>query len=45
MAVVVEPVLTEEKLLVLLAEGHEQPALDYKRRLDLAETRDFVDLA
>lgn len=45
MAVVVEPVLTEEKLRSLLAEGHEQPALDYKTQLDLRERRDVVELA
>jgi len=28
MAVVVEPVLSEEKLRSLLAEAHEQPSLD-----------------
>jgi RNase P protein component len=43
--VVVEPVLTEEKLRSLLAEGHEQPALDYKKQLDLRERRDVVELA
>ena len=33
MAVVVEPLLTEEKLRSLLAEKHEQSCLDYKRSL------------
>ncbi len=41
---VVEPVLNEEKLTSLLAMGHEQPTLDYKKWLDLAETRDVVEL-
>ena len=45
MAVIVEPVLTEEKLLALLAEQHEQPCLDYKRRLDLSDRGDVVELA
>jgi Putative DNA-binding domain len=45
MAVAVEPVLTEEKLRSLLAEGHEQSALDYKRGLDLDQRRDVVELA
>lgn len=44
MAVVVEPVLTQEKLLALLAEGHEQPSLDYKKMLDLNERRDLIEL-
>lgn len=43
--IVVEPVLTEEKLRLLLREGHEQPELDYKTQLNLAETRDVVELA
>jgi hypothetical protein len=49
MAVVVEPILTEEKLRSLLAEQHEQSSLDFKRSLDLAATasgrRDTVELA
>jgi hypothetical protein len=45
MAVIVEPVLTEEKLRSLLAEGHEQPCLDYKRCLDLSVRREIVELA
>jgi hypothetical protein len=45
MAVVVEPVLTEEKLRSLLAEGHEQSTLDYKRMLNLAENRDVIEIA
>src|SRR5690348_15679102 len=44
MAVVVEPVLTEEKLRSLLAEGHEQSSLDYKSGLDLGQRRDTVEL-
>lgn len=44
MTVVVEPVLTEEKLRSLLAEAHEQPTLDYKEQLDLSERRDVVEL-
>ncbi|MER6813434.1 ATP-binding protein [Spirillospora sp. NPDC000708] len=45
MAVVVEPVLTSEKLLSLLAEGHEQTGLDYKSQLDLQDKADLVELA
>lgn len=45
MSVIVEPVLTQEKLLALLAEGHEQPNLDYKRTLDLNERRDLVEIS
>lgn len=49
MVVVVEPILTEEKLRSLLAEQHEQSCLDFKRSLDLAATavgrRDTVELA
>jgi hypothetical protein len=45
MAVVVEPILTEEKLRSLLAEAHEQSCLDYKRSLDLTVRRDVVELA
>ncbi|WP_345616488.1 AlbA family DNA-binding domain-containing protein [Streptomyces sanyensis] len=45
MAVVVEPVVTEEKLRELLAEASEQRALDYKEALDLSERRDLVDIA
>ncbi|OPC76470.1 hypothetical protein B4N89_46365 [Embleya scabrispora] len=44
MAVVVEPVVSVEKLREVLAEGVEQPALDYKGTLDLAEKRDLVDI-
>jgi len=44
MAVVVEPVLPEEKLRSLLAEGHEQSSLDYKKTLNLGERRDVVEL-
>lgn len=43
--VVVEPVVTEEKLRELLAEGAEQRALDYKEELNLSERRDLVDIA
>jgi hypothetical protein len=45
MAVVVEPVLTKEKLRALLTEQHEQPGLDYKRSLDLSIRRDVVEFA
>lgn len=45
MAVVVEPIVTKEKTLALLAEGYEQSALDYKRKLDLSERHDEVELA
>ncbi|WP_191246282.1 hypothetical protein [Amycolatopsis deserti] len=47
MAVVVEPVVTREKLLALLAEQHEQSALDYKTSLNLGKghARDVVELA
>jgi hypothetical protein len=45
MTVIVEPVLTEEKLRLLLDEQHEQSCLDYKRMLDLSETRHVVELA
>lgn len=45
MTVIVEPVLTEEKLRLLLDEKHEQSCLDYKRTLDLNERRDVVELA
>lgn len=45
MAVVVEPVLTEEKLRALLAEQHEQSCLDYKVRLDLGDRRETIEIA
>lgn len=45
MAVVVEPVVTQEKLLMLLAEQCEQTTLDYKSTLTLNERRDIVELA
>jgi hypothetical protein len=45
MAVIVEPVLTEEKLLALLAERNEQSCLDYKETVDLTERRDTVEIA
>ncbi len=44
MAVVVEPVLTEEKLRSLLTVGGEQPDLDFKRVSDLSVTYDVVAL-
>lgn len=44
MAVVVEPVVTKEKLRQLLAEQHEGPTLDYKETCALAEQRDLVEL-
>ncbi len=47
MTVVVEPVVTREKLLALLAEEHEQSVLDYKTTLNLGKghTQDLVELA
>lgn len=45
MAVVVEPVVTEEKLRELLAEGAEQTVLDYKEVLNLSERRDLIEIA
>jgi hypothetical protein len=45
MAVIVEPILTLEKLHELLAEGHEQQALDFKKTLDLNDRRDVVELS
>lgn len=47
MAVVVEPVVHQEKLLALLAEQSEQSVLDYKRVLNLGkgDARDVVELA
>ncbi|MEU7171457.1 MULTISPECIES: helix-turn-helix domain-containing protein [Micromonospora] len=44
MAAVVEPVLTEEKLRSLLAEGCEQSCLDFKTMCDLSHTYDTVAL-
>ncbi|GIF69310.1 hypothetical protein Ais01nite_73450 [Asanoa ishikariensis] len=44
MAVVVEPVLTEEKLRSLLDEGCEQAGLDFKTMSDLSITYDVVAL-
>lgn len=44
MAAVVEPVLSEEKLRSLLAEGCEQPCLDFKTTSDLSVTYDMVAL-
>lgn len=43
--VVVEPVVTQEKLQELLMEASEQSALDYKEALDLSERRDLVEIA
>lgn len=45
MAVIVEPVLSEEKLRTLLAEGHEQTCLDYKRLCDLTQRSEIIELA
>ncbi|WP_040793403.1 AlbA family DNA-binding domain-containing protein [Nocardia paucivorans] len=45
MAVVVEPVVTQEKLRSLLAEKCEQSALDYKSELDLSERGHLVEFA
>jgi hypothetical protein len=45
MAVVVEPVLSEEKVRSVLQEGHEQSALDYKTRIDLNDRREVVELS
>jgi hypothetical protein len=44
-AIIVEPVLTLEKLRECLNEQHEQPALDYKRSMDLKTTKDVLELA
>lgn len=46
MAFEVEPVVTLEKLRTLLAEQHEQPALDYKRTVNLGKghAADTVEL-
>jgi hypothetical protein len=41
----VEPVVSEEKLRVLLAEQHESTSLDYKREADLSIKRTAVELA
>lgn len=43
----VEPIVTREKLLALLAEQHEQSALDYKTTLNLGKghAHDVVELA
>jgi len=45
MAIIVEPVLTPEKLRECLKEQHEQPSLDYKRAMDLKTTKDVLELA
>jgi hypothetical protein len=42
---VIEPVITLEKLRLLLAEQHESELLDYKRTLDLTARRDICELA
>jgi hypothetical protein len=44
-AIIVEPVLTVEKLRECLNEQHEQAALDYKRSMDLKTTKDVLELA
>jgi Putative DNA-binding domain len=41
----VEPVVSEEKLRVLLAEAHESAELDYKQQTDLSVKRSEVELA
>ncbi len=41
----VEPVVSEEKLRVLLAEQHESASLDYKGVADLSDKRTSVELA
>lgn len=45
MAIIVEPVLTLEKVRECLEEHHEQPSLDYKRAMDLKNTKDVLELA
>ncbi|MEV8442674.1 ATP-binding protein [Actinosynnema sp. NPDC051121] len=45
MAVVVEPTVSREKLHQLLAEGHEQPSLDYKCTADLNDRQAVVEFA
>ncbi len=42
--VVVEPVVTEEKVRQLLAEGTESESLDFKETLDLDDLRDRIEL-
>lgn len=41
----IEPVVSEEKLRVLLAEQHESTTLDYKRAADLSVKRTAIELA
>ncbi len=43
--IVVEPVVSEEKLREALAEGSDSPALDYKRRLHLSSAKGAVEFA
>lgn len=43
--IVVEPVVTQEKLLSLLAEQAEAPTLDYKAYLDLKDRHHLVEFA
>lgn len=47
MAVVVEPIVTQEKLLALLGEQCEQPGLDYKETLNLGKGNpaDLIEFA
>jgi hypothetical protein len=45
MAIVVEPILTEEKLRECLAERHEQSCMDYKKKLDFQTTKDVLEFA
>lgn len=47
MTIIVEPTVSKEKLLELLAERAEQPSLDYKKTLNLGKggTHDAVELA
>lgn len=45
MAAVVEPIVTEEKLLALLGEQSEQSVLDYKAPLDLSKREEVVEFA
>lgn len=45
MAVVVEAVLGKEKVQALLAEGHEQSALDYKSCIDISSSKWICEIA
>ena len=45
MPVVIEPVVTEEKLAALLAEQCESESLDYKEREDLNDTACLIEIA